>query len=82
MRRTFLVLVVLTFGMGAAFAQSGTPATGSTTEGSSTSGTSADQPPKPKKKKGREWGRFSSQRVGSSQSQPPPPKVGISPRLE
>lgn len=82
MRRTFLVLATLAFATGAALGQSGTPATGSTTTSSDAVSSDADQPVKPKKKKGREWGRFSSQRVGTSQTQPPAPKVGVSPRLE
>lgn len=83
MGRIPMVLAALAFGMGAAFAQSSGTTTSGGTSGSATSGTTdSGQPTKPKKKKGREWGRFSSQRVETSQTQPPPPKVGVSPRLE
>ncbi|MBL8584417.1 MAG: hypothetical protein JNL61_19615 [Rhizobiaceae bacterium] len=85
MARLPLVLMALLLGSGVAFAQNA-GSKPSTNEPAA----EAAAPVKPKKKKGREWGRFSSARVGdtadsnsaSGQDSTSTRKIGQSPRAE
>jgi hypothetical protein len=78
MRRTLLVVFAMLFGTGLGLAQTGTATTGTTP----TAQTGTTETPVKKKKKGREWGRFSSARVTDSSNESDKPKVGTSPRME